>query len=119
MEGFHNPGLDVGWETKATHPMHGLLKSADPFLLYRVSPARPLGVHPQITSSDFNWGKKTGMPGPLKLVFSVRTNADDHRLLRVHLHIGLLGQSRKVRSGSNQDHIIHILADFNLPSRTL
>eukprot|EP00971_Amphidinium_carterae_P235176 4666800-Amphidinium_carterae.1 len=65
MEGFDNPGLDVGWETKPTHSMHGLIKGADPFLLNWVSPARPLSIHPQITTSDFNWGKKTGTPGPL------------------------------------------------------
>eukprot|EP00971_Amphidinium_carterae_P103797 2055284-Amphidinium_carterae.1 len=60
MEGFNNPGLDVGW----------------------VPPARPLGVNPQITRGDFNWGQKVGPPGLLKLVFGMRAIANDRRLLR-------------------------------------
>eukprot|EP00971_Amphidinium_carterae_P272998 5418430-Amphidinium_carterae.1 len=92
MEGFDNPGFDVGRQPKPTHSLHGLLKSADPFPLHRVPPARPLSVHTKITSSDFNWGKKTGTPGPLKLVFGVSAIANYRRLLRVHLHIGLLGR---------------------------
>eukprot|EP00971_Amphidinium_carterae_P127185 2520460-Amphidinium_carterae.1 len=82
MEGFDNPGLDVGWETKPTHPVHGLLKSADSLPLHSVPPARPLGINPQITSGDFHWGQK--------FVFSVRAIAYDHSFLRVHLHVGLL-----------------------------
>eukprot|EP00971_Amphidinium_carterae_P163598 3243916-Amphidinium_carterae.1 len=56
--------------------------------------------------------------------------ADDHRLLRVHLHVGVLKCFEntlvavpqvvgKVRSGSNQDHIIHILPNFDMPACTL
>eukprot|EP00971_Amphidinium_carterae_P078626 1555667-Amphidinium_carterae.1 len=77
-------------------PSFGLLKSADPFPLHRIPPARPLSVHPQITSSDFDGGEKTGTPGPLKFVFSVRAITDDHRLLRVHLYVGLLGSFQHV-----------------------
>eukprot|EP00971_Amphidinium_carterae_P149696 2967836-Amphidinium_carterae.1 len=56
MEGFNNPGLDVGWKTKPTHPVHGQFKSADPLPLHRVPLARPLSINPQITRGDFNWG---------------------------------------------------------------
>eukprot|EP00971_Amphidinium_carterae_P079706 1577240-Amphidinium_carterae.1 len=67
MEGFNNPGFDKGRKPKPTNPVHGLLESADSFPLHRVPPAGPLGVHTQITSSDFNWGKKAGTPGPHQL----------------------------------------------------
>eukprot|EP00971_Amphidinium_carterae_P031649 623294-Amphidinium_carterae.1 len=82
MEGFNNPGFDVGRETKPTHPIHGLLKSANPFLLHRIPPTRPLSINTKISSSYLDRRKKTGTPGPLKLVFGVRAIADDHCFLR-------------------------------------
>eukprot|EP00971_Amphidinium_carterae_P334617 6469998-Amphidinium_carterae.1 len=90
MEGFYNPGFDMGQQPKPTNPVHGLLKSADSFPLHRVPPARPLGVHTQVTSSDLDWREEAGTPGLHQLSLGMSTIANDHRLLRVHLHIGLL-----------------------------
>eukprot|EP00971_Amphidinium_carterae_P331982 6465842-Amphidinium_carterae.1 len=56
--------------------------------------------------------------------------ADDNRLLRAHLHVGLLQRFEhipvavpqvvsKVRSGSNQDHVVNVLSHLDLPTRTL
>eukprot|EP00971_Amphidinium_carterae_P265590 5268787-Amphidinium_carterae.1 len=102
-------------QPKDPHPVHGLLKSADSFPLHRAPPTRPLGVHPQITSGDFDGWQEAGTPGLLELGFSVSDIADDHRFLRVHLHVGLFERFQntliavtqvvgKVRSGSDQDH---------------
>eukprot|EP00971_Amphidinium_carterae_P136161 2698020-Amphidinium_carterae.1 len=133
MEGFDNPGLHVRWQAKRTHPSH-LLKGAKAFPLHRIPPGSPLSVNPEVFGGDPHSGQETGMTGPLESVLSVphcvRAIADDHSFLRVHLHVGLLESFehipvaitevvRKVRSGSNQDHIIHVLADLHLPARTL
>eukprot|EP00971_Amphidinium_carterae_P278091 5520137-Amphidinium_carterae.1 len=89
MEGFHNSGFDMGRQSKGPHSVHGLLKGADSLPLHRASPTGPLGVHPQITSGDLDGWKEAGTPGPLELSLGVSAIADDHRLLRVHLHVGL------------------------------
>eukprot|EP00971_Amphidinium_carterae_P035184 692571-Amphidinium_carterae.1 len=70
--------------------MHGLIKSTDTLPLYRIPPARPLNVHTKISGSDLDRRKGAGTPGLHKFVFGVSAIADDHRLLRVHLHIMIL-----------------------------
>eukprot|EP00971_Amphidinium_carterae_P133313 2640322-Amphidinium_carterae.1 len=115
MEGLHNSGFDMGRQSKGPHSVHGLLKGADSFPLHGASPTGPLGIHPQITGSDSDGWQKAGTPGLLELEFGVSAIADDHRFLRVHLHVGLLERFQntliaitqvvgKVRSGSDQDH---------------
>eukprot|EP00971_Amphidinium_carterae_P068654 1359493-Amphidinium_carterae.1 len=81
-------------------------KSAESLPLHRVPPARPLGINPQITCSDFHWGQKAGKPGLLELVFSVRAIADNHS-----------SEQSEVRKqpGPYRRHISY----FNLPARTL
>eukprot|EP00971_Amphidinium_carterae_P277260 5502585-Amphidinium_carterae.1 len=90
MEGFDNPSLHVHWQAKRTHPSHRLLKGAKAFSLHRVPPGSPLCVNPEVTRGDPQRGQETGTPGPLEFVLGVRAVADDHRLLGVHLHVGLL-----------------------------
>eukprot|EP00971_Amphidinium_carterae_P075343 1488771-Amphidinium_carterae.1 len=130
MEGLNNPRFNMCRQTQATNTIHGLLKSAHTLLLNWIPPAGPLSVHPKISGSDLHGGQETGTPGLLQLVFSVRTIADDNRLFRIHLHVGLSQGFkhtfiavtqivREVRSGRDQDHVVHIFTDLNMSSGTL
>eukprot|EP00971_Amphidinium_carterae_P095974 1899248-Amphidinium_carterae.1 len=67
MEGLDNPRFNMCRQTQATDSVHGLLKSANTLLLNRVPPARPLSVHPKISSGDLHRGQETGTPGLLQL----------------------------------------------------
>eukprot|EP00971_Amphidinium_carterae_P194977 3868947-Amphidinium_carterae.1 len=77
MKGFNNPGLHVG--------------CADPLPLHRVPPARPLGINPQITRGDFNWGQKVGPPSLLELILGVHAIdcIYDHRQRFEHIPVAI------------------------------
>eukprot|EP00971_Amphidinium_carterae_P245597 4877549-Amphidinium_carterae.1 len=61
----------MGWQSEPTHPMHGLFKSANLFLLHWVPPTRPLSVYSQVSGSDLDRREKSGTPGPHQFILRV------------------------------------------------
>eukprot|EP00971_Amphidinium_carterae_P347105 6488937-Amphidinium_carterae.1 len=118
MEGFDYPRFNMGRQAQATNSVHGLFKSAHSLLLNRIPPAGPLGINPQVSSSYLQRREKTGTPGLLQFVSSVCVPLQMTTRLE-HTPIAVTQIMREVRSGRDQDHIVHILAHFDMPSRTL